>query len=169
MVCLQGKCACFYGTSTGLSGRLSVSASTVRRGKGASLQVSVDWKSEGGEDASVSSLFCDSEGTALFTAKERGGATISRVKAADGMEAKAYAGLEDEAGAVGQVEVLTDDKWAYLSCGKKVVLYGFAKEKAVSTLVGDGIKYQIKKLPRSLAVCFYSLINDAVCTYISNI
>ena len=41
--------------------------------------------------------------------------------------------------------------------------------KAVSTLVGGGIKYQIKKLPRSLAVCFYSLINDAVCTYISNI
>mmetsp|Transcript_1373 Transcript_1373/g.3943 ORF Transcript_1373/g.3943 Transcript_1373/m.3943 type:complete len:554 (+) Transcript_1373:167-1828(+) len=117
---------CFYGTSGGACGRISISAAGKKK-------FSLDWKAGGDEETSggVSSISCDSEGTLLFVARANG--TVSRTGAKDGDQAESYS--VEEGGDLVGVRVLSDDKYAYLSSGKEVLLYSFAKEKAIGTLL----------------------------------
>ena len=126
-VCLQGKCLCFFGTSRGSYGCVSVVAQADGR-----EEHSVDWKSEDTEnEEAISSLFCDTEGKVLFSARTNG--TLSQAGANDWSQAKLYS-IQEGMGFV-SVSVLQDGKYAYLSSERKVVLHSFAKDKVMSTLV----------------------------------
>ena len=124
----QGKCACYYGTSDGLCGRVSVSG-----GK----KHTADWRTDAGAGANVSAIFFDDRGEddpAVFGALSNG--TIVQLGAIKGNQIETYSALDSASEqSIDGLAVLEDNKYAYVNLGNEVKLVSLAKEKAISTLV----------------------------------